>query len=383
MLRRRADPSRDESVWVKGRHSVGNGDIVQVLCRNSDDEGSFSRIRTRAGHEGFIRSQYLCVRPPPSTYIPNASVHRLDGEASTMLRRLAVLSRESNVWSLGNQVTFALSTRSSSVTLLQCVAEGEHVEVLRMNAASEDGFCWVKSACGATGFIRSDYICIHPALTHSKVAPSAVTASATLPSIAQDDLDDTSRASAIKVFHDAIRSSSRCVVLFYLLFVNFIAFLICSASKQKSKLCDLWLFLTQSLRSDPSPSGAADCSLAHFALAEDSLTDLLAEVLVSAVAGEAAVRASTVADALAFLSKDPFFTKLVLFLLSSGELMYLPSFSATKQVILALLLYDCDFASTVCLLRDSRHVSTHTHSASQCSIFQSSHRINFVALRHV
>ncbi len=66
MLRRRADRSRDDSVWVDGRHCVANGDIVQVLRQDADGEQGFSLIRTAHNHEGFIRSQLLQLRPPPT-----------------------------------------------------------------------------------------------------------------------------------------------------------------------------------------------------------------------------------------------------------------------------------------------------------------------------
>ena len=61
MLRRRADSSRDDSVWVEGKHCVDNSDIVQVLRHNAEGEQGFAWIRTLDGHEGFIRSELLRV----------------------------------------------------------------------------------------------------------------------------------------------------------------------------------------------------------------------------------------------------------------------------------------------------------------------------------
>ena len=126
MLRCRADSSRDDSVWVEGRHCVENGDIVQALQLNAEGQSAFSRIRTRDGHEGFIRAEYLRVRPVPANCIAKATVHRLDGEASSMLRRLPVLSRESSVWVQGHHV-------SAEIFCMQlCAAKGMMYNTLRI-----------------------------------------------------------------------------------------------------------------------------------------------------------------------------------------------------------------------------------------------------------
>lgn len=109
MLRSRADCSRDDDVWVEGRHCVENSDIVQVLRQNAQGEHGFSWIRTPDGHEGFIRSDVLRIRPAPSAIIAQATIHRPDGEASTMLRQVPKLSREMGVWVKGNHVSFVFA----------------------------------------------------------------------------------------------------------------------------------------------------------------------------------------------------------------------------------------------------------------------------------
>jgi hypothetical protein len=117
MLRRRADSSRDDSVWVEGKHCVDNSDIVQVLRHNAEGEQGFAWIRTQCGHEGFIRSELLRVRPAPSLMIAGATIHRQDGEASTMLRQVPKMSREQGVWVNGHHVS---SSRAVALALLCC-----------------------------------------------------------------------------------------------------------------------------------------------------------------------------------------------------------------------------------------------------------------------
>ena len=112
MLRKRADPARDRSVYVDGRHCVGNGDVVHVLRLNAEGEQGFAWVRTGQNHEGFVRTDLLHVRPLPSVMIANASVHRLDGEPKTMLRQRPVSSRESDVWVKGHHVSFIAPKRA-------------------------------------------------------------------------------------------------------------------------------------------------------------------------------------------------------------------------------------------------------------------------------
>lgn len=109
-------------MWVDGRHCVADGDIVQVLRLNAEGEQGFAFIRIANNHEGFIRSQLLLVRPPPSTGIPGATVHRQDGEASTMLRQLPKLSREWGVWVKGHHVRFFESSAMFRVSNALCIA---------------------------------------------------------------------------------------------------------------------------------------------------------------------------------------------------------------------------------------------------------------------
>ena len=105
MLRKRPDSTRDASVWVEGGHCVSDDQVVQVLRLNAEGEQGFAWIRTPEGHEGFIRTDVLRVRPLPSAMIAKATVHRLDGEASTMLRQRPDVSRGSDVWVAGHHVS--------------------------------------------------------------------------------------------------------------------------------------------------------------------------------------------------------------------------------------------------------------------------------------
>jgi hypothetical protein len=104
MLRSRADSSRGDNVWVADHHCVHNNDVVQILRNNAEGEQGFAWIRSRDGHEGFILSEHLRVRPTPSTTMSQATIHRQDGEASTMLRQVPRLSREWAVWVKGHHV---------------------------------------------------------------------------------------------------------------------------------------------------------------------------------------------------------------------------------------------------------------------------------------
>ena len=148
----------------------------------------------------------------------------------------------------------------------------------------------------------------------------------------------------------------------------------CSVSQQKAMLRDLWAFLIRSPFRERSPDGTSDFSLAHFTLAEDSLTDVLSETLVLAVSGDTAVSSSTIADALGFLPKDSFFKSLVQFVFASDEQIHLAAFSATRQVIHAFLLYDSDFAASVrtshLIISTHRAPVSDMHAGSQCSIIQ-------------
>jgi hypothetical protein len=113
-------------------------------------------------------------------------------------------------------------------------------------------------------------------------------------------------------------------------------------------LRDLWVFLTQSVFFDRSAiDSCLHFSIAHFALAEDALTDVLSEALVTAMRSDGVVSSSTIVDILSFLPKDSFFMSLVKFAFASNHRIHLSSISALRQIINALFLCDSDFAANV------------------------------------
>jgi hypothetical protein len=113
-------------------------------------------------------------------------------------------------------------------------------------------------------------------------------------------------------------------------------------------LRDLWIFLTRSAFNDHTMNDSSwDFTVAHFALAEDALTDVLSEALVISMKSDAAVSSSVIVDTLAFLRKDSFFMSLVKFAFASNERIHLSSISAIHQTICAFLVYDDDFAANV------------------------------------
>jgi hypothetical protein len=116
-------------------------------------------------------------------------------------------------------------------------------------------------------------------------------------------------------------------------------------------LRDLWAFLVEERSSDDT----SHFTLAHFALAEDALTDVLSETLVLAVSGDTAVTSATIADVLSFLAKDSFFKSLMKFLFASDQHIHLPSFTATQQIMHALILHDSDFAAAVRFSLNTQH----------------------------
>ena len=69
-------------------------------------------------------------------------VVRGDGQETTRLRCKPQDSNESDVW------------HSEGA----CVQQGERVVVLRLNAASEEGFAFIRTNDGVEGFIRSEYL---------------------------------------------------------------------------------------------------------------------------------------------------------------------------------------------------------------------------------
>ena len=58
-LRSRPDGSQKTGVWVKGNVSVGQGEVVEVLRKDSAGETGFAFIRTANNTEGFVRSDYI------------------------------------------------------------------------------------------------------------------------------------------------------------------------------------------------------------------------------------------------------------------------------------------------------------------------------------
>ena len=58
-LRSRPDGSQKTGVWVKGNVSVGQGEVVEVLRKDSAGETGFAFIRTANNTEGFVRSEHL------------------------------------------------------------------------------------------------------------------------------------------------------------------------------------------------------------------------------------------------------------------------------------------------------------------------------------
>ena len=73
-------------------------------------------------------------------------VQRSDGNPTTLLRCRPHPARTCDVWVKGNPM----------------VSQGETVTVIRMNAANEEGFAWVRTESGVEGFLRSEYVTVAP-----------------------------------------------------------------------------------------------------------------------------------------------------------------------------------------------------------------------------
>ncbi len=58
-LRNCPDGSTRNEVWAKGNASVSQGEVVEVLRRDSAGEKGFAFIRTASNTEGFVRSEYI------------------------------------------------------------------------------------------------------------------------------------------------------------------------------------------------------------------------------------------------------------------------------------------------------------------------------------
>ena len=133
-LRRRAENSDISSVWVAKRVAVTQNEIVDVLRTNAMNEDGFACIRTSENVEGFVRSDYIKIIKCP--------MNRADGCESTMLRCRPENSQKSNVW-VQNKV---------------CVAQNEEIEVLRVHAAGEFGWAFVRTAENVEGYLRAEYV---------------------------------------------------------------------------------------------------------------------------------------------------------------------------------------------------------------------------------
>jgi hypothetical protein len=248
-----------------------------------------------------------------------------------------------------------------------------------MNAPNESGFCWIESASGVSGFIRSveyfsaqsfillllvqelntsfaplislfdpvahsaDYVCVRRSVAQvAPASPEIAFSSSALPV----ELNYACKAVAIKAFHIAIRSTSKCAP--FIPCAQHRSYPAYSVSKQKTLLRDLWNFHVESFLHHRSRDIApCDFSVSLFAAAEDSLMDVLSEAYVLAVSSEAAISAPIIADMMAFLPKDVLFLSLVKLIFASAEQICLPSSSATRHIISALLLHDSHFAATV------------------------------------
>ncbi len=112
----------------------------------------------------------------------------------------------------------------------------------------------------------------------------------------------------------------------------------------------------------------SEFTIAHFAMAEDALTDVLSEALVLAMrVGTLKMATSTIIDLLAFLPKDRFFMSLVNFVFASGDSVLLSPSSATRQIINGFLLFDSDFAANVSnIYTSSRYVPD--QRMSRCAV---------------
>jgi len=133
-LRRRAENSDVSSVWVAKRVSVSQNDIVEVLRTNAADEEGFACVRTAENVEGFVKTDYIKMI--------KCAMNRADGCESTMLRCRPENSEKSNVW-VKNKI---------------CVAQDEEIEVLRVHAAGESGWAFIRTVGNVEGYLRAEYV---------------------------------------------------------------------------------------------------------------------------------------------------------------------------------------------------------------------------------
>eukprot|EP01052_Picozoa_sp_SAG31_P011508 SAG31_NODE_653_length_13152_cov_4.899487_4_plen_529_part_00 len=135
----RATPLTKTDAFVEPLTQVLDGEAVEVL-RPPEPElnggsAKFVWVRSSCGAEGFLNASYL-LPPTPLKRV----VRRTDGGSSTMLRAVPTRSRDPAVM----------------VASRACVQNGEAVEVLQRAPDSE--FAWIRSSCGAEGFLNASYL---------------------------------------------------------------------------------------------------------------------------------------------------------------------------------------------------------------------------------
>jgi hypothetical protein len=117
-------------------------DVVKSVLADESAAG-----QTFVGTTNLSKHYEVFVMPAPAQRSPLPYiVHRSDGNPTTILRCRPDPARTSDVWVRGNPL----------------VSQGETVTVIRMNAANEKGFAWVRTASGSEGFLRSEYLTLAP-----------------------------------------------------------------------------------------------------------------------------------------------------------------------------------------------------------------------------
>jgi hypothetical protein len=117
-------------------------DVVHSVLADESAAG-----QTFVGTANLSKHYEVFVMPAPTQRSPlSYLVHRSDGNPTTILRCRPDPAQTSDVWVQGNPV----------------VSEGETVTVIRMNAANEERFAWVRTASGSHGFLRREYLTVAP-----------------------------------------------------------------------------------------------------------------------------------------------------------------------------------------------------------------------------
>ncbi len=114
-------------------------DVVKSVLADKSAAG-----QTFVGTTNLSKHYDVFVMPAPA-HLPY-TVHRSDGNPTTILRCRPDPARKPDVWVKGSPM----------------VSQGETVSVLRMNAVNEEGFAWVRTASGSEGFLRSQYLTVAP-----------------------------------------------------------------------------------------------------------------------------------------------------------------------------------------------------------------------------